>query len=40
MSHGSLDNVMGTLWKVVLVTALCELCFYYSDLYDLNQVHA
>ena len=38
--HGSLDNVMGTLWKVVLVTALCELCFYYSDLYDLNQVHA
>ena len=38
--HGSLDNVMGTLWKVVLVTALCELCFDDSDLYDLNQVHA
>jgi sugar transferase (PEP-CTERM system associated) len=38
--HGSLVDVMGTLWKVVLVTALCELCFYYSDLYDLNCVHA
>jgi sugar transferase (PEP-CTERM system associated) len=38
--HGSLDNVAGTLWKVVLVTALCELCFYYNDLYDLTCVHA
>ena len=38
--HGSLDNVIGTLWKVMLVTALCELCFYYNDLYDLNSVHA
>jgi sugar transferase (PEP-CTERM system associated) len=38
--HGSLDNVGGTLWRVVLVTALCELCFYYNDLYDLNCVHA
>src|SRR5439155_1041723 len=28
------------LWKVVLVTALCELCFYYTDLYDLTRVHA
>ena len=23
-----------------LVTALCELCFYYNDLYDLTRVHA
>ena len=38
--HGSLDNAIGTLWKVMLVTALCELCFYYNDLYDLNSVHA
>jgi sugar transferase (PEP-CTERM system associated) len=38
--HGSLDNVMATMWKVVLITALCELCFYYNDLYDLNCVHA
>src|SRR5262249_11931482 len=28
------------LWKVVLATALCELCFYYNDLYDLTRVHA
>jgi sugar transferase (PEP-CTERM system associated) len=38
--HGSLDHVMGALWRVVLVTALCELCFYYNDLYDLTCVHA
>jgi sugar transferase (PEP-CTERM system associated) len=38
--HGSLEHVMGTLWKVILVTALCELCFYYNDLYDLTCVHA
>jgi sugar transferase (PEP-CTERM system associated) len=38
--HGSLDHVMATLWKVLLVTALCELCFYYNDLYDLTCVHA
>jgi len=38
--HGSLDHVLSGLWKIVLVTALCELCFYYSDLYDLTVVHA
>src|ERR1700716_2219664 len=38
--HGSLEHVMSGLWKIVLVTALCELCFYYSDLYDLTVVHA
>ena len=38
--HGSLEPVTGTLWKVVLVTALCEICFYYNDLYDLTCVHA
>src|SRR3954462_289906 len=36
--HGSVDG--GAMWKVVLVTALCELCFYYNDLYDLTRVHA
>ncbi len=36
--HGALvDN--GALWKVVLVTLVCELCFYYNDLYDLTCVH-
>jgi len=36
--HGSL-TATSALWKVVLVTALCELCFYYNDLYDLTRVH-
>jgi sugar transferase (PEP-CTERM system associated) len=27
-----------TLWKIALVTALCQLCFYYNDLYDLTIV--
>jgi sugar transferase (PEP-CTERM system associated) len=35
--HGSLDN--DAVWKVVLVTVLCQLCFYYNDLYDLTCVH-
>ncbi|HKB13230.1 MAG TPA: TIGR03013 family XrtA/PEP-CTERM system glycosyltransferase [Vicinamibacterales bacterium] len=38
--HGAFDRAIGGLWKVVLVTALCELCFYYNDLYDLTRVHA
>ena len=38
--HGSLDDAAGSVWKVVLITALCELCFYYNDLYDLTCVHA
>ena len=36
--HGSVDA--GAMWKVLLVTFLCELCFYYNDLYDLTRVHA
>ena len=28
------------LWKIAIVTALCELCFYYNDLYDLTVVHS
>jgi sugar transferase (PEP-CTERM system associated) len=27
-----------TLWKIAIVTALCQLCFYYNDLYDLTVV--
>jgi sugar transferase (PEP-CTERM system associated) len=38
--HGTFDPAVSGLWKVVLVTALCELCFYYNDLYDLTRVHA
>src|SRR4029077_7523303 len=29
-----------SFWKIALVTALCQLCFYYNDLYDLNVVHS
>jgi sugar transferase (PEP-CTERM system associated) len=29
-----------SFWKIALVTALCQLCFYYNDLYDLNIVHS
>ena len=38
-AHGSLD-VLGALWKIALATAVCELCFYYNDLYDLTVVHS
>ena len=37
--HGSPDAVSG-IWRVVLITAVCELCFYYNDLYDLTIVHS
>jgi sugar transferase (PEP-CTERM system associated) len=35
MHGGSTD---ATLWKIAVVTALCQLCFYYNDLYDLTIV--
>ncbi|HUR33028.1 MAG TPA: TIGR03013 family XrtA/PEP-CTERM system glycosyltransferase [Vicinamibacterales bacterium] len=38
--HGTFDNAMGGVWRVMLITALCELCFYYNDLYDLTVVHS
>ena len=28
-----------TLWKIALVTLLCQLCLYYNDFYDLTIVH-
>jgi sugar transferase (PEP-CTERM system associated) len=39
-AHGSLGMAIGALWKIALATALCELCFYYNDLYDLTVVHS
>jgi sugar transferase (PEP-CTERM system associated) len=36
--HGSFDGLEATPWKIALVTALCQLCFYYNDLYDLTVV--
>src|SRR5581483_2136139 len=38
--HGSLDDAVRGLWKIVLITGVCELCFYYNDLYDLTVVHS
>ena len=29
-----------TIWKIAVVTALCQLCFYYNDLYDLTVVQS
>ncbi|HUK36824.1 MAG TPA: TIGR03013 family XrtA/PEP-CTERM system glycosyltransferase [Vicinamibacterales bacterium] len=38
--HGPIDAVPGTFWKIALATAVCALCFYYNDLYDLTVVHS
>jgi sugar transferase (PEP-CTERM system associated) len=38
--HGSFLSAASNLWQIVLVTMLCELCFYYNDLYDLTLVHS
>jgi sugar transferase (PEP-CTERM system associated) len=38
--HGSFDDAIDGVWRVVLITGLCELCFYYNDLYDLTIVHS
>jgi sugar transferase (PEP-CTERM system associated) len=39
--HGALAAADPTMpWKIALVTALCQLCFYYNDLYDLTVVHS
>jgi sugar transferase (PEP-CTERM system associated) len=37
--HGSAD-APALVWKIALVTALCQLCFYYNDLYDLTIVQS
>ena len=37
--HGS-DDLTVVIWKLVAITALCQLCFYYVDLYDFNTVHS
>jgi sugar transferase (PEP-CTERM system associated) len=30
----------GQLWKIALVTVICQLCLYYNDFYDLTLVHS
>jgi sugar transferase (PEP-CTERM system associated) len=38
--HGPINAVPGAFWKIALATAVCDLCFYYNDLYDLTIVHS
>ena len=37
--HGGLDSP-GAIWKVLFITLLCQLSFYYHDLYDLTVVNS
>jgi sugar transferase (PEP-CTERM system associated) len=37
--QGGLVPGAATLWKIALVTLLCQLCLYYNDCYDLTVVH-
>src|SRR5688500_7136363 len=30
----------GQLWKIAVVTLICQLCLYYNDFYDLTLVHS
>jgi sugar transferase (PEP-CTERM system associated) len=39
-AHGAGADVVQDVWKIVLITGLCQLCFYYNDLYDLTIVHS
>ena len=37
--HGRIDSP-GAVWKILVITALCQLSFYYHDLYDLTVVNS
>ena len=39
-AHGVAAELPAEVWKIALVTGLCQLCFYYNDLYDLTVVHS
>jgi len=39
-AHGADASAALDLWKIALVTGLCQICFYYNDLYDLTIVHS
>jgi sugar transferase (PEP-CTERM system associated) len=39
-ARGADMNVVADLWKIALVTGVCQVCFYYNDLYDLTVVHS
>ncbi len=38
--RGPILDGADAFWKIALATAVCELCFYYNDLYDLTLVHS
>jgi sugar transferase (PEP-CTERM system associated) len=38
-AHGG-GSSLADVWKIALVTGLCQICFYYNDLYDLTIVHS
>src|SRR5215467_5982893 len=33
-------DLTANLWKIALVTLICQLCLYYNDFYDLTVVHS
>jgi sugar transferase (PEP-CTERM system associated) len=33
-------SIAASLWKIALVTSVCQLCLYYNDCYDLTVVHS
>ena len=33
-------DLVANIWKIALVTAICQLCLYYNDFYDLTVVHS
>src|SRR5919109_2938905 len=39
-AHGAGADVAHDVWKIALITGLCQLCFYYNDLYDLTVVQS
>jgi sugar transferase (PEP-CTERM system associated) len=39
-AHGAGADVAHDVWKIALITGLCQVCFYYNDLYDLTVVHS
>ncbi len=36
----STPDLASNLWKILLVTLVCQLCLYYNDFYDLTLVHS
>ena len=36
----STPDLAGNVWKILLVTLVCQLCLYYNDFYDLTLVHS